>query len=175
METLSHTSDLETRFQELVERHQESLWLWSRAIGAEGSEADDLTQDAFLVLLGKPWQDWPDPQIAGFLRGVARNLLLSRKTKEGRRIKLLASHAEELWARMLPDDSSVLLRGRLLSCVEKLEAREAHTIRQHYFEERPLTDIAQSDATTPQALYGLLHRARKKLRACLERFLEEQS
>lgn len=172
MDSMTHASRRASPIRTLVEHHQEALWLWLRTIGAGGHLAEDIAQEAFLILLRKPWHDWSNAQIAGFLRATGRNLLMARNAKQRRRTELLAQHAEELWGRLLPDEQPAELRGKLMACVDALPKREQSIIREHYLEETPLAELVTKHATTSQALYGLLHRARQRLRACIEGKME---
>jgi hypothetical protein len=68
----------------LVQRHQAAVWRYVRFLGADRSEADDLTQETFLALARSEFVERDERQTAGYLRVVARNQLLALRRKQNR-------------------------------------------------------------------------------------------
>src|SRR6056297_2544891 len=46
----------ESDLAQIVDDHQVALWRYLRALGCDSSEADDLLQDTFLMILRKPFR-----------------------------------------------------------------------------------------------------------------------
>ena len=67
---------------ELVRRHQAAVWRYLRFLGCDPAQADDLTQETFLAVLEKPFEQRCDTATAAYLRTVARNRFLAVMRKE---------------------------------------------------------------------------------------------
>ena len=75
--------------RKLVETYQAGIWRYLRALGCSVAEADDLTQETFLAVFQRPFDDF-DPRATGaYLRRVAFNLLV---------IYAITVHGEEVRA-----------------------------------------------------------------------------
>src|SRR5688572_23610575 len=68
----------------LIEHHQPGVWRYLRALGCEPTLAEDLTQDTFLAVLQKPFQDYNPAATAAYLRRVAYNLFISYQRRAGK-------------------------------------------------------------------------------------------
>jgi len=90
----------------LVEKYQAGIWRYLRALGCDASLADDLTQDTFVIVLQKPFEQFSDAATASFLRRVAHNLFISHRRRAG---KVTAVEDIELfesyWLEWVHDDS----------------------------------------------------------------------
>ena len=89
----------------LVETHQAGVWRYLRALGCDPSMADDVTQDTFLTVLQKPFQQYSRAATAAFLRRVAYNRLVSIQRRSG---KVQAVEDVEIldaeWTKMVDGD-----------------------------------------------------------------------
>src|SRR5437867_2915957 len=65
----------------LVRDHQAGLWRYLRVLGCTASQAEDLTQETFLAVLQKPFQEFSTRATAAYLRQVARNLFISSRRR----------------------------------------------------------------------------------------------
>ena len=76
-------------FAAVVREHQAGVWRYLRFLGADQTEADDLTQETFLALLRaheKGSFSYQGSEATwGYLRQVARNQLLQRRRKQAAR------------------------------------------------------------------------------------------
>lgn len=161
----------------LVRDRQAEVWRYLRYLGADASEADDLTQESFLAVARSKFVEQSDPQTAGYLRTVARRQLLMLRRTQSRRITTVElDAAETVWAGAMWrdgattdtfDDQAEAARG----CVEKLEGRPRDAVRLSYEEGLGRDAIAEQLKMTADGVKTLLRRTRAKLRACIEKTL----
>ena len=60
----------------LIQAYQAGIWRYLRALGCESSLAEDLTQDTFLAVLQRPFNDVSPAATSAYLRKTALNLLI---------------------------------------------------------------------------------------------------
>ena len=110
---------------ELVRAHQAAVWRYLRVLGAGRDEADDLVQEAFLVLLRTPLLDHGPAALRTWLRSTARNLFLAQ-CRAARRtpVGLDEAAVERAWADYERDDDGAGYRAALTNCLETLPARQ---------------------------------------------------
>src|SRR6476619_218020 len=83
----------------LVRRHQSGVWRYVRFLGADLSEAVDLTHETFLALARGQFVERDERQTAGYLRVVARNQLLALRRKQNREVNTVELEAaDSVWA-----------------------------------------------------------------------------
>ena len=70
----------------LIEEHQAGVWRYLRALGCEASQAEDLTQEVFIAVLQRPFQDYNSAATAAYLRRTAYNMFISDQRRNGRMI-----------------------------------------------------------------------------------------
>ena len=68
----------------LIETYQAGVWRYLRALGCESALAEDLTQDTFLAVLQRPFQDINPAATAAYLRKTAFNLFISHQRRAGK-------------------------------------------------------------------------------------------
>lgn len=165
-------SDVELDLAELVNRHQVTVWRYLRALGAEASLADDLTQDTFLDIMRRPLQQFSDAATASYLRRVAHNLFISRCRREGK--MHVTEHADQLesaWMRWAGFDSGDRALDALADCFKRLTKRAQEALRLRYAADASRDTIASSLAITEHGAKNLLQRAKNQLRECVEKKL----
>lgn len=161
----------------LVDNHQAEIWRYLRYLGAKPTEADDLTQDVFLEVARKPFQQNSPKQSAAYLRTVAKNqlLMLRRKHKrEGQQVDIElveSAWSEIVWANQVADGKWNQYAAALTDCTEQLEGKSRQVIDLHYRDKTPREKIAESFDMKPDGVKTLLRRVRQKLRECVERKL----
>jgi RNA polymerase sigma-70 factor (ECF subfamily) len=82
-------------FGELVRRHGSAVRGLLRRMGAQGSEADDAAQDAFLTAFERISEFRGEGTFAGWVKRIAARLYLRRLQKERRLGALTAESGEE--------------------------------------------------------------------------------
>ncbi len=153
----------------LVREHQSSVWRYLRVLGCPAAEAEDLTQDTFLAVLTKPFQDYNRQATAAYLRQVARNLFIS-----GRRRSVPAAEldeAEAAWLRWAVKDDGQELLAALRSCLQTLTERARQALDLRFARQASRADIASAIGLTEDGAKNLLQRAKQHLRECVERTL----
>ncbi len=152
---------------DLLIRDQERLRALARALLRDPQAADDVVQDAWLVVAAKPRR--PDKPQA-WLRTVTRNLALRRIRSTGRR-----RNQEQRAARRdrLPSTvervEAIELRRRLLDAVESLDEPYRSTIVWRYLDGLPPSAIARKHNMPVKTVKTRLARGLKQLRERLDR------
>jgi RNA polymerase sigma-70 factor, ECF subfamily len=158
----------------LVNRFQTGVWRYVRFLGADRTEADDLTQETFLTLARSEFVERDPRQTAGYLRVVARNQLLALRRKQNREVSTVdLESADSVWAAAAGEDGS--LNGyldALRDCVEHLESRSRLAVDLQYRVEAGRDAIAAALGMKPEGVKTMLRRIRQILRECVERKLK---
>ena len=95
VELCTHAATGERRaFGELVRRHGSSVRGLLRRMGAQGAEADDVAQDAFLAAFERIAEFRGEGTFAGWVKRIAARAYLRRLQKERRIGALTAEQAE---------------------------------------------------------------------------------
>jgi RNA polymerase sigma-70 factor, ECF subfamily len=167
------TVDLAT----LVQQHQAGLWRYLRYLGADSTEAADLTQETFLAFARAKFAERHDLQTAGYLRTVARNQLLMLRRRQHREICTVELQAaDSVWAAATgPDGSLSAYLDALRECVDRLEGRARQAIDLHYRECATRDAIASQLQMQPDGIKTLLRRTRQLLRECVERKMNSET
>lgn len=151
----------------LVRQHLRRVWRFLRLIGCSSADADDLTQETFVIAFRKGLGDRNEAQIASFLQRTARNLYLQDRESGSRRDRAFVALAEYL-AEHRPlghdDDAIVALRH----CIEQLPERSQALVRAFYGEGRSRAEIAAANGMQETGIKTALQRLRQTLRTCLE-------
>jgi RNA polymerase sigma factor (sigma-70 family) len=95
VELCAHAATGERRaFGELVRRHGSAVRGLLRRMGAQGAEADDVAQDAFLAAFEAIAEFRGEGTFAGWVKKIAARLYLRRLQREKRLVDLLALGGE---------------------------------------------------------------------------------
>lgn len=167
--------ELAIDFTTLLRRHQAGLWRYLRALGCEASLADDLTQDAFMTLLEKPFEFRGHLATAAYLRTVARNKYISHCRQGGRVVDLdEVETVSEDWNKLVRDEDAEETIWALRSCFDALTERSQMALSLRYRENASREEIAGRLDMTADGVKTLLRRSRAKLRECLERKVQNE-
>jgi RNA polymerase sigma-70 factor, ECF subfamily len=155
----------------LVAGHQAGVWRYLRFLGADTTEADDLTQETFLALARGGFVERDELQTAGYIRVVARHRLLALRRKQNREIDTVGLEAaDSVWAAAAgPDGSLDNYLDALRECLMQLEGRARQAIDLHYHDQTAREAIATQLNMKPDGVKTLLRRTREILRECVER------
>ena len=152
------------------------MWRYVRFLGADTTEADDLTQETFLALARAEFVERDERQTAGYLRVVARNQLLALRRKQNREVGTVELEAaDSVWAAAAgPDGSLTSYLEALRECVEQLEGRARQADRLALPRQAGREAIATQLGMQPDGVKTLLRRTRQVLRECVERKLKTE-
>jgi RNA polymerase sigma-70 factor (ECF subfamily) len=154
---------------DLVHQHQRMVWRYLRLLGADPHEADDLMQDTFVRVAEGCRRGELLQSPAAFLRGVARNLLLTarRRTRTSSPAGEWADAVDRLIEQQpgaLDDDRIEALR----TCITRLQGRMRQAVEWHHKEGVSCEEAAARLGLGLDGIKSLLRRARKALRECIE-------
>ncbi len=145
----------------------------SRNCGGDRTLAEDITQETWLRAV-REWRrkGLPDQPIA-WLTTVARNLLVSyyRRRRPG---PLDTVEAEEVLAAMDEGRAAESSARTAIVChaLARLPAAEARLLEAFHFDDRRMSQIAETLGLSERAIEGRLRRARQKLRRELESIMK---
>lgn len=163
-----------TNLANLIHRHQAGVWRYVRYLGADTTEADDLTQETFLAVARGGFVERDDRQTAGYLRTVARNQLLALRRSQNREISTVELEAADtVWTAAAGHEGQLeSYLDALRECVDNLDGRPRRAIDLHYRDHASREDIARQLDMQPDGVKTLLRRTREILRECIERKLK---
>lgn len=156
-----------------VRRHQQALWRYLRALGADAATAEDVLQDALVVALRRGVEDQGEAAVGAFLRRTARFILLRRVRDEGRQRAALIERAAEAWEQDCGGrDGNHRWRDALHACIRQLQPRARRAVDAAYREGLGREQIAAELAMTENGVKTLMQRSRQALRRCIEQRTE---
>ena len=156
----------------LIREHQAGVWRYLRSLGCDHSRADDLTQETFLAVLRRPFDDYDPAATASYLRTTARNLLITEERRK-RRVQSVEPDVLEAvdrrWQELIaPDDDGGAAIARLRDCLGKLSERARWALEMRFRERMPRVEIADGLGITDHGARNLMQRAKGQLKKCLE-------
>lgn len=162
-------ADRQAEMAALVHAHQAGVWRYLRYLGCCPMEADDLTQETFLVVFRNGFEERSPEQTASYLRTVARNrlLMLRRSQKKAPQVDLEA--AEVVWAETVGDGDMNEYVVALEECLERVTPRVRQVLDMLYGDRISRAEIADRLDMAFEGVKTLLRRARSSLRECVER------
>lgn len=174
------TSDPETEaFAVLVVEHQAGLRAWVRSLGVDEAWVDDFAQEAFLVAYRKraEWDAARGP-FGGWLRGIARHLVIAARRKGARRARLLdealcgglLESADEESGGDFPF-SRPEMTATLEQCIEALGGEGRDLLRRRYAQGETALSLAEQFRLSAEAMRQRLLRLRLAVKQCIERKL----
>ena len=153
----------------LVREHQAGVWRYLRTLGCDSALAEDLTQETFLAVFQRPFQDYNRSATASYLRRTAHNLFVSLQRRAG---KVTAVEDVELldqsWSRWAAEDNGEAALEALRECLEGLSERARRALQLRFQERETRAKIAADLKITEHGAKNLMQRAKQKLRTCIE-------
>jgi RNA polymerase sigma-70 factor (ECF subfamily) len=166
--------------EEVVQQHARRLYRAARGMGFSASDADDLTQEVFVTFLQTIEKFEGRSEVGTWLYGILHHKVQERRRAHGR--EELTDSVEDLFERRFNADgswnqppvsadrlvASEEMAGALHACLAALpdQYREVFQLRQ--LEECSAADVGKMLACSVNHVGVLFHRARVRLRACLE-------
>lgn len=144
----------------------------SRCTGGDRALAEDVTQEAWLRAVREWQRRGPPERPLAWLVTVARNLLASYYRRR-RPSQLDSALADEALAAVEPggDTTPADTAAVVGAALARLPAAEAQLLEAFHFEDRRITQIAESRGISERAVEGRLRRARLRLRRELQSIL----
>jgi RNA polymerase sigma-70 factor (ECF subfamily) len=166
MEATSTAIDLAS----LISSHQAGVWRYLRVLGCSAAEADDLTQETFLAVWQRPFQQYSSAATAAYLRTVARNLFLTLRRRGSQQVLLAdLEQLEGTWNRWGADDGGQQLLTALEECLQTVAERARRALDLRYRDGCSRAEIAAAVGLSEDGAKNMLQRAKQHLRQCLER------
>ena len=153
----------------LIQTYQVGVWRYLRALGCEASLADDLTQDTFLAVLQRPFNDVSSAATSAYLRKTALNMLISHERRAGRvRAVEDVEQLDQTWTRWAGDDDGETALEHLRDCLSRLTDRARLALEMRFRGEHSRGEIAAELEITEHGAKNLMQRAKQQLRDCIE-------
>jgi RNA polymerase sigma-70 factor (ECF subfamily) len=153
----------------LIQTYQAAVWRYLRAMGCEAALAEDLTQETFLAVLQRPFQDINAAATAAYLRKTALNLLISHHRRSG---KVMAvediESLDRTWSRWAGADGGEAAIDALRECLQRLTERARLALEMRFRGEHSREEIAAKLEITEHGAKNLMQRAKQQLRECIE-------
>jgi len=147
----------------------------SRNCGGDRTLAEDVTQETWLRAV-REWRNrgLPDQPIA-WLTTVARNLLVSYY-RHKQPVALEPGQADEALAALDEGRAAESSARTAVVChaLAKLPVAEAQLLEAFHFEDRRMSQIAETLGLSERAVEGRLRRARQRLRRELEALMKRE-
>ncbi len=168
------SAEFSTWVGELVRRHRAGLLRSAVALGLQPDEALDVVQDAFAIFLSRPeWRALPrhTPDAERLLGALVRNTARTHRRRPHRRHQALEDDPVEEIVEVAPLPDALLAEAeehhRLTGCVATLKEMQRAVVVARLFEGDSGLEAASRLGMTPRNVAVVLHRARKRLEACL--------
>lgn len=156
--------------------HEPALRAYVRRLVPTRADADDVMQEASVVLWEKfgSFRDGADFRAWAF--GVARFEVLAWLRDKGRDRLVLDEAVVAMLATATVEDESLLQRQReaLEACIAKVAPDQRELLLQAYQPETRIQDIAPGSGRTVPGFYQWLHRVRRILLDCIRRTLSQE-
>ncbi len=162
-------ADPKLELEQLVETHQHGVWRYLRFLGASEAEADDLTQETFLEVWRKPFEQLSRAATAAYLRNVAKNRFLMFIRARGRRPAVIdLEQAEHDFAQFARDDGGDAQVEALNDCMGRLDGRARQAVDLFYRDGHSREEAAKLMGMKDEGMKTLLRRIKEILRECME-------
>lgn len=168
----SAPSPEDSDFARLIDTHQSAVWRYLRFLGCEPAEADDLTQETFLAVIGRPVDRFGVDGARAYLRRVARNLVVQTQRRGRTEATTLDLDTIDLaWGWYMANDDGAAKRAALRTCLAALPKPSLRALELRYRDNLSRDEIAERLELRPSGVKSLLQRSYARLRTCIERRL----
>ncbi len=165
-------ADVRADAAHLVVEHQAGVWRYLRALGADPLLAEDLTQETFLAVLRRPFEQYHPAATAAYLRKVARNLFITHQRRANPTVQLAdLEFIDNQWVHWAASDDGDEALAALRSCWPNISPRAQQALEMRFRDRASRTAIAAALQLSPDGAKNLMQRAKKALRECIDRKL----
>lgn len=171
---MNQTQDTES-FIRLLSEHERGLYLYVMAMTSHAADADDILQEAKVVM----WRHFGDFKLGtnfgAWARKVAFYQVLAYRKRKQRDRLCFSDKFVELVAEKLEDEEGYLERRyqMLASCVSKLNPEHQRIVNLRYEGGESIDVIAELVGRSSGAVYRVLSRIRKSLHECVSHQVAE--
>ena len=153
------------------------LALHTLTLVRDEADAEDVLQQAKLVMWRSFAKYTPGTNFGAWARKIILNQVLNYRQKKKRNRLWFTDDVLEIVAEEMEEADGALQRQQaaLRDCVKKLPCDQQEILRQRYFANRSIGEIAASAGRTEGAVYRLLSRIRKSLHGCITRSLAREA
>jgi RNA polymerase sigma-70 factor (ECF subfamily) len=168
------------RFMALYSCHQKRLYLYTVTLLCGAADAEDVLQEASLVLWQKFGQYQEGTNFFAWACRTVRNKAMEycrNRRKGGRAVRLLDPDVLDHWADLAAEEIDRFgdsYRGILVDCMERLDPADQELLRQRYTEVIPVQAMAAAMGRSPNAVSQSLGRVRQLLFDCINRKLDAE-
>ena len=157
----------------LAERFRPALWRYVRTLGADAAAADDVVQEAFVVVLRREHFDTSAPgAVFTFLRTAARQLWLHAAA--GRANERELAEADAVWDARCGEGPGDDYVDALRACVERLPPRSRQLLAATYGDGDGRAASGARFGLGKNGVKSALRRLRAFLHDCITKRLEER-
>ena len=157
-------------FERVMAPHLPMLFAYSRAVCGDYHAAQDVVQETVLIAFRKLDRYFPEADFSAWLRAIARREALAARRKLAK-AELLSDEAIERFYQVSRSEGGSQQQEALAECVQRLTGQAREVIEAHYFEGKPLTELAGAWQSSASAVKQLVYRARLALRDCVQQRL----
>jgi RNA polymerase sigma-70 factor (ECF subfamily) len=159
--------------------HGKMVKAYLHSILGNWEDADDLTQETFVIAYRKLDEFKRDRPIAAWLRGIARNEARNALRKRKNKREIVIGNAEDVDrifaafdAGNVSDADSWEERLKLLgNCMAKLPEDQRTAMDLHYLEDKNAGAIARITGFAEKTIFNMLWSARKNLKQCIQKLI----
>jgi RNA polymerase sigma-70 factor (ECF subfamily) len=169
--------ELHQRFLRLFTANELAIRAYVRRMVLSPADADDVMQEAAIVLWEKFAEFREGADFKAWAFGVARFKVLSWLRDKGRDRLVLSEDVVELIADETARDEPRLAsqRAALEACAERLIPEQRDLLMAAYEPEARINEVAARSGRTVPGFYQWLHRMRQLLLDCVRRELKQEA
>lgn len=165
--------DRSERERAFVRAHMPTIWRFLRRLGCSPEDADDATQEVFVIAVGKLDQIEPDKE-RGYLYAVALRLASRQRRSQSLRAAKTAAgvDVDEVRSKELPSDE-LLGRKEAREALDRILSQMAPDLRNTFtlyeLEELTMAEIAEVTDAPMGTVASRLRRAREQFQDAVKR------
>ena len=165
-------ADSQSEFVRLFSQHASQLFGFVLVLTGNRSDAEDIVQNASVVLWEKFDAYQPGTSFLAWARKIAYLETLAARRKSTR-MRILSDEAWEALASdaLATSDDVSERQAALGECLEKLVAADRKLLEQKYFSQLSVAEIAALQSRGDSSIYRALSRIHQQLLRCVNRTL----
>jgi RNA polymerase sigma-70 factor (ECF subfamily) len=162
-------------------RHREALCAYAYTWLKDWAKADDVVQEAYLVMLKK----WEEVQtidgVHPWVRRIVQYKIMNAQKAGRREVSLPDGDLESIAAKAVAErideeaDQQTQRVHAMQRCLERVPEAKRSVLRGYYLDGRSCDQLAHDEGSTTNAVAKLLSRLRQMLRDCTELQMRQES